>query len=199
MTYIDLIIGSIPEYVSQDYQDEGVDMMKYADCIQNLLQSVESKLNPRKDASYYFESICHLIQQSDCTMDRMIPYLTEPIAPLEYGRNRIYHSNLFEVIVLNIPPQVETPIHDHGESCCCVHVVSGVAMNHVYREKSKNLQKVSSKKFREGEFFYSPHGQIHSMYNPTNHPLITLHVYTPPIEGNQIYQHHELLSQKERR
>lgn len=180
---------------------KGSILMKYADCIQCLLKSVEGKLDPRKDESDYFRSICHLIQQSDCTIDQITPYLTMPIAPLEYGRNQIYHSKLFEVLVLHVPPQVETPIHDHGESCCCVYVVSGTAVNHVYQKQSDSdytLQRMGSEQVTEGSFFYSPYGQIHSMYNPTHQPLITLHVYTPPIEGHHIYTHYELISHEER-
>lgn len=174
--------------------------MNYADCIQMLLKSVEGKLDPREDESAYFQSICRLIQQSDCTKQRLIPYLTAPVAPLKYGRNRIYYSNLFEVLVLHVPPQVETPIHDHGKSCCCVHVVSGTAVNHIYQRDShidQVLQKICCDQVLEGGFFYSSYGQIHSMSNPTNHPLVTLHVYTPPIEGNHIYTQPELLPHEE--
>ncbi|SFX21233.1 cysteine dioxygenase [Thermoactinomyces sp. DSM 45891] len=172
--------------------------MKYARHIQNLLNLEGVNLDPHKDASHYYQTMCRLIRASDCTIDRITPYLTAPVAPLEYGRNQIYCSDLFEVIVLHVPSKVETPVHDHGEACCCVHVIKGSVLNRVYRKHAnETLEILSSKHFTADEFFYSPHGQIHSMYNPTDQPIVTLHVYTPPISGNHIYPNNVLQSHKE--
>ncbi|MCH5584691.1 cysteine dioxygenase family protein [Shimazuella sp. AN120528] len=123
------------------------------------------------------------------TYQNVSPYITSPVPPLHYGRNVIFRTKLFEVIVLQIPPYVETPIHDHGESFCSVKVVDGVLYNRVYHidKTSGDLEQIREERYEQNNYFVVTQDQIHSMYNPNNQPLITFHVYSPPIENNHIY------------
>jgi cysteine dioxygenase len=131
-----------------------------------------------------------VLRETDCTLKQVTPYITPPVAPLNYGRNVIYQSELFEIIVLNLPAHTETPIHDHGESFCCAKVVSGGLVNRTYHllppDNSISTVTEEVKHYTE-DFFTVTKDQIHSMYNPSHEALITFHIYSPPIRNNQYY------------
>lgn len=118
------------------------------------------------------------------------PHLSSPVPPLHYGRKVLARFPLFEVIVLHVPPQVETPIHDHGNSFCCVQVIDGILCNRIYeiQPSTDTPIQVREETYRSNDFFAVTKDQFHSMYNPTSQPLITFHIYSPPIENNRIYQ-----------
>jgi mannose-6-phosphate isomerase-like protein (cupin superfamily) len=42
--------------------------------------------------------------------------------------------------------------------------------------------------FEEGQFMRMGLGQIHSMYNPNTEPLISFHLYTPPLRNTRTYE-----------
>jgi cysteine dioxygenase len=134
-------------------------------------------------------AVAQEMKKWNITYEQTAPYITSPVFPLHYGRNVIARDQSFEVIVLHIPAHVETPIHDHGNSFCCVKVVAGQLYNRIYeRDKTTGkLQQTREEKYGAGEYFTVSKDQIHSMYNPSSEPLSTFHVYSPPIQNNQFY------------
>jgi cysteine dioxygenase len=124
------------------------------------------------------------------TYEQITPFITSPVPPKHYGRNVIATFQPFEAIVLNIPPHIETPVHDHGESFCCVKVMAGVLYNRIYEldKTTDELKLTREEKYVQGDYFTVTKDQIHSMYNPTDRHLITFHVYSPPIQNNHIYK-----------
>ena len=122
------------------------------------------------------------------TYEQVAPFITPPKTSLNYGRNVIYSSERFEVIVLNLPPFTETPIHDHGESFCCVKIIKGTVHNRIFEISSPQPTLIREEKYITDDYFTVTTDQIHSMYNPANEALITFHIYTPPIQNNQFYR-----------
>ncbi|MFC4077836.1 cysteine dioxygenase [Salinithrix halophila] len=126
-----------------------------------------------------------------CTHDRIAPYLSEPDpqSSLPYGRKVILRTDLFEVIVINIPGKTETPVHDHGHSIGCVYVVFGGFINRLYKvgEHSKEPVLQTETRYGQGECLLIDDGLIHSMGNPVQKNMVSLHVYSPPIHDNKLY------------
>jgi cysteine dioxygenase len=147
-----------------------------------LAQILKNKIHPT------VIQVEKLIRDIDCTYQQVIPYITCPTT-LNYGRNVIYQTPIFEVIVLNLPPCTETPIHDHGESFCCVRIVKGKLHNRLFEVSSScDTPKLSKTEvYTKSDYFTVTNDQIHSMYNPSSEALITFHIYTPPIHNNHIY------------
>ncbi|MFC7441804.1 cysteine dioxygenase [Laceyella putida] len=133
-----------------------------------------------------FKILKQTIKKTDCTLERLDSYISPPAPPLHYGRNVIFRSDLFEAIVINLPPFTATPIHDHGESVCCVHVVSGSLVNRKYTNPARPSL-TREQWHKTGDFIYCNYGEIHSMYNPCPKPLISFHLYTPPLRETKFY------------
>jgi cysteine dioxygenase len=129
------------------------------------------------------------VEQLDCTRERIAPLVTNPQPPLSYGRNVVFRSDRFEAIVIHLPPGTETPIHDHGNSIGCVRVVAGTLENRVFTLKSGDTEPVLSSIGRHlpGEYVVIGPGLIHAMCNAGEEPMISFHVYTPPLENTKQY------------
>ncbi len=156
--------------------------MEICSCLERTLANLNNPTIPQ---------VTQVLRSLDCDLEKVAPYITAPAAPLTYGRNVIYESDSFEVIVLNLPPYIETPVHDHGESFCCVKIVSGVLINRIYQVlNEQNLPTLSEEHiYQTNDYFHVPKDQIHSMYNPIPDPLVTFHIYSPPIKNNQYFPH----------
>jgi cysteine dioxygenase len=114
-------------------------------------------------------------------------YRTEPNR-LPYGRNVLLRNDDYEVIVINLPGNRATAIHDHGDSIGCAVIVQGELQNITYTLDSNGypLQKEESR-FHAGEMLESPSELIHEMRNPRKEAMISLHVYSPPLQNIQTY------------
>jgi cysteine dioxygenase len=131
-----------------------------------------------------------LIRNIPCSLQEISPHITLPIPPLTYGRNVIFQSELFEVIILNLPPHVETPIHDHGASFCCVKIVKGTLHNRIFTASASQNHEMTLLReeiYSSDDYFTVTTDQIHSMYNPNEEAVITFHIYSPPIRDNRYY------------
>jgi cysteine dioxygenase len=114
-------------------------------------------------------------------------YRTEP-NKLPYGRNVLLRNDDFEVIVIHLPGNRATAIHDHGDSIGCAFVVQGELLNITYSLDSNGypLQEEEAR-FPAGQILESPSGLIHEMRNPRKEAMISLHVYSPPLQNIQSY------------
>jgi len=52
----------------------------------------------------------------------------------KYGRNLIAQTKLFTLMLLTWPPDVKSPIHDHGGSECWLRVIKGQVEEHFYEK-----------------------------------------------------------------
>jgi cysteine dioxygenase len=115
------------------------------------------------------------------------PYVKEP-DQLQYGRNVIYRNNELEVIVINIPPHKGTTIHDHGPSIGCAMVLEGQLLNSIYRLHENQSELSSSYFVHQGGCLFSTQGLIHKMSNPSSERMVSLHVYSPPLQDMTVYE-----------
>ncbi|MGG5775552.1 cysteine dioxygenase [Bacillus subtilis] len=119
--------------------------MELYECIQDIFGGLK---NPSvKDLATSLKRIPNAAKLSQ-------PYIKEP-DQYAYGRNAIYRNNELEIIVINIPPNKETTVHDHGQSIGCAMVLEGL---------------------------------IHKMSNPTSERMVSLHVYSPPLEDMTVFE-----------
>lgn len=115
------------------------------------------------------------------------PYVKEP-EQCAYGRNIIYRNDMVEVIVINLPKQKETPIHDHGPSIGYAMVLEGNLINTIYRLNQGKIEHESAHLIREEQFFFSTPGLIHKMVNSGSTRTVSIHVYSPPLQNMTIFQ-----------
>ncbi|MBL6009181.1 cysteine dioxygenase family protein [Bacillus sp. 2CMS4F] len=115
------------------------------------------------------------------------PYIKEP-DQYAYGRNAIYRNNELEIIVINIPPNKETAVHDHGQSIGCAMVLEGKLLNSIYRSTGDHAELSNSYFVHKGECLISTKGLIHKMSNPTYERMVSLHVYSPPLEDMTVFE-----------
>lgn len=129
------------------------------------------------------------VEQLGCTRERIAPLVTNPQPPLDYGRNVVFRSDRFEAIVIHLPPGMETPIHDHGRSIGCIRVVGGTLENRVFTLSSQDSRPVlsSTGSHQAREYVLIGHGLIHAMCNTGEEPMISFHLYTPPLENTKQY------------
>lgn len=150
----------------------------------DLVACLRQFLQERKPLEAF--SLKQALREAVCTVERVAPYIPIPDPSLGYGRKVIYHSPQYEAVVIHLPENSSTPVHDHGVSVCCAYVVSGTLINRVYAHEKKLVIKQETMHL-PGEFMFSGKGQIHSMHNPGKERLISVHLYTPPIQNNRIY------------
>ncbi|MCY7782348.1 MULTISPECIES: cysteine dioxygenase [unclassified Bacillus (in: firmicutes)] len=115
------------------------------------------------------------------------PYIKEP-DQYAYGRNAIFRNNELEVIVINIPPHKETAVHDHGQSIGCAMVLEGKLLNSIYRSTGDQAELSNSYFVHKGECLISTKGLIHKMSNPASERMVSLHVYSPPLEDMTVFE-----------
>jgi cysteine dioxygenase len=152
--------------------------MELYDCIHHLLGGLT---NPSvKELADSLKQIPNVSKLSE-------PYIKEPDR-FEYGRNVIYRNNELEVIVINIPPYKGTAIHDHSQSIGCAMVLEGQLLNSIYRLRENQSELSSSYFVHQGECLFSTQGLIHKMSNPSSERMISLHVYSPPLQDMTVYK-----------
>lgn len=152
--------------------------MELYECIDILFGGLK---NPTvKDLEYALKQIPH---------ERNIfePHVTEPDL-LNYGRNVIYRNSELEVIVINLPPDNETSIHDHGQSIGCAMVLEGKLQNCIYRLNGQKSKLCSSYFVHEGDSLISTPGLIHKMMNTSSDRMVSLHVYSPPLQDMTFFK-----------
>ncbi|MCK2004716.1 cysteine dioxygenase family protein [[Brevibacterium] frigoritolerans] len=151
-----------------------------------FLETIKSTLDNLP--SYNEVNLVQAVQSLNLTFNEVSKYVTEP-KDLEYGRNVIYRSENVEVIVIHLPSMAKTLIHDHGLSIGCIFVVAGDFLNVSYKLKDKATYPIYDQveEFSQHEILVVKEDTIHMMYNPTTSPVITFHIYTPPLKGGTTY------------
>lgn len=135
------------------------------------------------------KSLFRAAKSLTANIDDLVEYLAPP-AGYPYGRQRIegIQNESVEAIVMNWAPEFECSPHDHAESVGCFVVVSGVVHERRYRLNTTGLLSVKRHFIHEtGDVVFAPRALIHSMKNPGNSQLVTLHFYTPPITRMRVF------------
>ena len=110
-------------------------------------------------------------------------------ADVDYQRNVIKKSELYELAANTWKPGQSTPIHDHVGSDCAFLIVDGVSTETVYElDEQGRARPTGERTYECGEVCASAEQDIHRVTNREDGALINLHVYTPPLSGFGIYQ-----------
>lgn len=117
-----------------------------------------------------------------------------------YHRNLIYEGTCFKALVLCWKSGQRSPIHNHVGSNCFVRVVEGVATETVF-EKMPNGSwcPTATQHYPAGSVSsaYDTDTHVIGNYQPLDQDLITLHVYSPPLQGMEIFRLDETVLNKD--
>ena len=100
-----------------------------------------------------------------------------------YVRTLLYRDARSEMLLLTWLPGQFSPVHDHGVSGCVVRVICGVATEHCYKspEDAAVDRDAVVQDFGPGSVLHAADDACHTLGNGGADPLITLHVYSPPL------------------
>ncbi len=98
----------------------------------------------------------------------------------KYTRNLIYQCERFQVLCLGWLPGQGSPVHSHGTSVCAVRILQGVATERLY-QSTVNCEVMETRNWFPGDVTASNGSLVHSITNENDQPLVTLHVYSPPL------------------
>jgi cysteine dioxygenase len=112
----------------------------------------------------------------------------------DYARNLVLRTPHFELLVLCWRPGQMSTIHDHAGSLNAIRVRSGELTSRVFRPVTSAtpgagpVELASEDRVRPGESLIGvDRGGIHQLGNTTDEPLVTVHVYAPPLLALTVY------------
>lgn len=130
-----------------------------------------------------------VLRRTECDKDHIQPYVTDPLPGMAYGRNVVYRSQDVEAIIVHLPAGARTSIHNHGDSIGCVRVIEGQMGNVMYRAEGFGLaNEIGTVYVAAGSCCAAPHGQIHQMRNVGEDRMVSLHLYSPPLQGMRTFR-----------
>ncbi len=133
------------------------------------------------------EQLACAMRELQVTANEVMPYILEP-GELPYGRNNVYQSTDIEVVILNLPANSCSAIHDHGVSYGCEIVVEGELVNRIYSLDDRCLPRLLNiERYQPNDICIIRKNQIHSIANEKEKRLVTLNVYSPPLQGCSVY------------
>lgn len=116
------------------------------------------------------------------SLDDVRPYLR--FGTDTYRRNLVHAGPAYQALVLCWRAGQRSPIHDHAGSSCGVRVLSGDAVETVFkRTRSGMVYAVRSQMHAPGSVCATQDADIHQVSNLADdgNDLVTLHVYSPPL------------------
>ena len=102
-----------------------------------------------------------------------------------YVRNLVRAGEGYHVLVLCWKNGQRSPIHDHAGSSCCVRVLRGTLTETRFAfAPNGHVKAVESTDHAPGSTFASADLDLHQVSNlqPGGADLVTLHVYSPPLQ-----------------
>lgn len=122
------------------------------------------------------------------TKEDIAPYLREP-EHHPYGRQLIYKNDHIEILVMKWSSLLDCSPHDHGKSFGWIQILSGDTSHQLYRVSPGGWPEPAQlKKETAGSHLAVSRGMVHKMGSAnTTEPLVTFHVYSPPISGMKVY------------
>jgi cysteine dioxygenase len=152
-------------------------LMTLTSKLENVLDSLKS---PTKT------ELKNALLQLDITVNDLAS-LPDPSEGKPYNRKLLYKNEEVEMLVINWS-QLECAPHDHGGSHGWIQVLSGTSINTVYEITSDGLPKELFHEFHQnGKLFFAPKQGVHKMQASNHTDLVTLHLYSPPINGMKVY------------
>jgi len=136
--------------------------------------------------SYSGEALKKALLKLDVQKSEAEAWLESP-GPRPYYRKLLYADEQVELLIMNWA-DIECAPHDHGDSTGWIQVLSGATRNTVFKVKKGHLPEALFTEIKkEGVLLYAPQHGVHKMGREGANPLITLHLYSPPIRGMKVY------------
>ncbi len=102
----------------------------------------------------------------------------------QYSRQLIFKTDNVEIILMCWLPGQGTPIHNHGKSDAITLVLEGELSYTTHYENERSVTGT----LLPGDIEHIPVGIEHEVKNNTSDKLVTLHVYSPPLEADLLPQ-----------
>jgi len=105
-------------------------------------------------------------------------------APDTYRRNLMRAGPAYQALILCWKGGQRSPIHDHAGSSCAVRVLRGTCTETIFeRSKTGHIYPTETHNLPAGTCCGSQDDDIHQISNlqADDEPLITLHIYSPPL------------------
>lgn len=101
-----------------------------------------------------------------------------------YVRTLLYRDARCEVLALTWLNGQRSPLHDHGSSDGLMRIVGGEATENLYRQREAGAVKREhmTRTLRAGTVTLTRADTMHAISNDGEEPLVTLHVYAPPLQ-----------------
>ena len=119
-----------------------------------------------------------------------------------YQRQSLWRGKYSEVMLICWQDGQHSVIHDHKGSNCGFIVLSGQATERFFEktEITTGIKPINSQKIETGKTSISHDGEgIHQLLNlPGNSPLMTLHLYSTPLEFVNVYSLEKKTVEKKR-
>ncbi len=102
----------------------------------------------------------------------------------QYARQLIFKTDNVELILMCWLPGQGTPLHNHGKSDAVTLVLEGEMEYTTYYPDDRKV----SGTLRPGDIEHIPIGIEHEVKNSSKNKLVTMHVYSPPLEADLLPQ-----------
>jgi len=136
-----------------------------------------------------FLDLVDRLRLSDELIESRVRFLED-----EYARNLVLRTAQFELLVLCWRPGQRSTIHDHAGSLNAIRVRSGELTSRVFRPAagaapgSGPVELVTEDRVGPGESLIGvDRGGIHQLADTMEEPLVTVHVYAPPLLELNVY------------
>ncbi|MGG4167607.1 cysteine dioxygenase family protein [Rossellomorea vietnamensis] len=150
----------------------------------SLKERIKNRLDELSHPST--KELKQVLQSLNIRLEDLQPYLESPEGK-PYYRKLLYQNEAVELLVMNWS-DMECAPHDHGDSKGWIQVMDGTSVNTIFEVKDNNLpQELFDREYREGSFFFAPKKGVHKMKKGSTGDLVTLHLYSPPIQGMMVY------------
>jgi cysteine dioxygenase len=119
----------------------------------------------------------------------------------QYARNLVRGGPWYQVWVLCWKNGQRSPIHDHVGSSCAVRVLRGTLTETIFEfAPNGHVKAVFSRDFSEGSVIGSEDTDLHQVSNlqAGSADLVTLHIYSPPLQRMGTYSLTDLTRGEER-
>jgi len=105
--------------------------------------------------------------------------------PTRYARNSIHACEHFELVAICWLPKQASSIHDHGRSHCLYVIVEGEMQEEQFvLDDGGRPRRTQARQFGPGQITIAAPADVHRIVNATSENLVTLHLYSPPLDDN---------------